>query len=113
APRASRSRHSATWTPPRLAPPPRWRRSAAPRRRRRLAGRLARKPSVARSPVPRLRQRHPPRRSALLVLVVAAPPDTRLVAPLGGAVEPLVHPPESVQCARIGVIDGVDDAVVA
>src|SRR5438552_13673691 len=51
-------------------------------------------------------------RSALVVLVVAAPPDVRLVAPLGGAVEPLVHAPEAVQSARIGGIAVVDDAVL-
>src|SRR5882672_5612029 len=50
-------------------------------------------------------------RSALVVLVVAAPPDALLVAPLGGAVEPLVHAPEAVQSARIGGIGVVDDAV--
>src|SRR5438067_9695383 len=50
--------------------------------------------------------------SALVVLVVAAPPDPRLVAPLGCAVEPLVHAPEAVQSARIGGIGVVDDAVV-
>src|SRR5438309_9373263 len=50
--------------------------------------------------------------SALVVLVVAAPPDARLVAPLGGAVEPLVHPPEAVQSARIGGIGVIDDAVL-
>src|SRR5215210_7194846 len=51
-----------------------------------LAGKLARKPCVVRSPVPRLRQRHPRLRSALVVLVVAAPPDARLVTSLRGAV---------------------------
>src|SRR5207247_2312718 len=51
-------------------------------------------------------------RSALVVLVVAAPPGARLVAPLGGAVEPLVHAPEAVQSARIGGIGVVDDAVL-
>src|SRR5512134_3237286 len=50
--------------------------------------------------------------SAPVVLVVAAPPDARLVAPLGGAVEPLVHAPEGVQSARIGGIGVVDDAVL-
>src|SRR6266536_6483574 len=55
----------------------------------------------------------PPRlRSALVVLVVAAPPDARFVAPLGGAVEPLVHAPEAVQSARIGGIGVIDDAVL-
>src|SRR5215468_4969051 len=56
--------------------------------------------------------RHPPRRSALVVLVVAAPPDARLVPPLGGAVEPLVHAPEAVQAAGIGGIGVVDEAVL-
>src|SRR5262250_1494499 len=72
----------------------------------------ARKPWVVRSPLPRLRQRHPRRGSVLVVLVVAAPPDARLVTPLGGAVEPLVHAPEAVQSARIGGIGVVDDAVL-
>jgi len=38
-------------------------------------------------------------RSALVVLVMAAPPDSRLVAALGGAVEPLVHAPDAVHPA--------------
>src|SRR5713226_1688534 len=54
----------------------------------------------------------PRNRSALVVLVVAAPPDARLVASPGGAVEPLVHAPEAVQSARIGGIGVVDDAVL-
>src|SRR2546425_2179161 len=56
--------------------------------------------------------RQPRRRSALVVLVVAAPPDARLVTPLGCAVEPLVHAPEAVHPARIGGIGVVDDAVL-
>src|SRR5262245_24406512 len=52
------------------------------------------------------------RRSALVVLVVAAPPDARLVTPLGGAVEPLVHAPETVHSARIGGVGVVDSAVL-
>src|SRR5688572_11944898 len=56
--------------------------------------------------------RQPRRRSALVVLVVAAPPDARLVAPLGSAVQPLVHAPEAVHSARIGGIGVVDDAVL-
>src|SRR5450432_4122160 len=51
--------------------------------------------------------------STLAVLVVAAPPDARLVAPLGRAVEPLVHAPEAVESARIGGIGMVDGAVLA
>src|SRR3979409_1660078 len=47
-------------------------------------------------------------RSALLVLIVAAPPDVRLVAPLGCGVEPLIHASEVVQSARIGAIGVVD-----
>src|SRR5207253_9521752 len=47
-----------------------------------------------------------------LVFVVAAPPDARLVAPLGSAVEPLVHAPEGVQSARIRGVGVVDDVVV-
>ena len=61
---------------------------------------------------PAVAPRHPRCRSALVVLVVAAPPDARFVAPLGGAVEPLVHAPEAVQSARISGIGMVDDAVV-
>src|SRR5918996_2539306 len=61
---------------------------------------------------PAVAPRHPRLRSALVVLVMAAPPDARLVAPLGGAVEPLVYAPEAVQSARIGRIGVVDDAVL-
>src|SRR5215470_14781146 len=50
--------------------------------------------------------------SALVVRVVVAPPDALLVAPLGGAVEPLVHAPEAVQPARIGGVAVVDDALL-
>src|SRR5882724_4601209 len=48
----------------------------------------------------------------VVVLVVAAPPVTRLIAPLGSAVQPLPHAPEAVQSARIGRIRVVDDAVL-
>src|SRR5256712_3771369 len=51
-------------------------------------------------------------RSALVVLVVAAPPEARLVAPLGCAVEPLVHAPEAVHSARIGGIGVMDHAIL-
>src|SRR5262245_51484121 len=50
--------------------------------------------------------------SALAVLVVAAPPDAGLVAPLGGTVEPLVHAPEAVHSTRIGGIAVVDAAIL-
>src|SRR2546430_3513222 len=46
-----------------------------------------------------------------LVFVVAAPPDAALVAPLGGAVEPLVHAPEAIESACIGGISVIHDAV--
>src|SRR5204863_1222307 len=61
---------------------------------------------------PAVAARQPRHRSALVVLVVAAPPDARLVAPLGCAVKPLVHAPEAVQSPRIGGIGVVDDAVL-
>src|SRR6266852_2471329 len=61
---------------------------------------------------PAVAPRQQQRRSALVVLVVAASPDARLVAPLGCAVEPLVHAPEAVQSACIGGIGVVDDAVL-
>src|ERR1700722_3684810 len=50
--------------------------------------------------------------SFLVVLVVAAPPVTRLIASLWSAVEPLPHTPEAVQSACIGGIRVVDDAVL-
>src|SRR5262249_10242904 len=51
--------------------------------------------------------------STLVVLVVAAPPDAfTLVAPLGSAVEPLVHTPQAVQAARIGGIGVVGNSVL-
>ena len=43
---------------------------------------------------------------------MAAPPDARLVAAPGGAVEPLIHAPEAIQSARVGGIGVVDDAVL-
>src|SRR5467141_209215 len=61
---------------------------------------------------PAVAPRQPRLRSALVVLVVAAPPEARLVAPLGCAVEPLVHAPKAVQSPRIGGIGVVDDAVL-
>src|SRR2546430_15500055 len=61
-------------------------------------------------PAVALRQRR--FRSALVVLVVLAPPVARLVAPLRRAVEPLVRAPEAVQPARIGGIGVVDDTVL-
>src|SRR5438105_8440816 len=59
---------------------------------------------------PAVAPRQPRLRSALVVLVMAAEPDPRLVTPLGCTVEPLVHPPEAVQPARIRGIGVVDDA---
>src|SRR2546425_10037209 len=50
--------------------------------------------------------------SLFAVLVVAAPPDARLISTLGGAVEPLICAPETVQAARGGRIGGVEDAVL-
>src|SRR6266852_2138361 len=61
---------------------------------------------------PAVAPRQPRLRSALVVLVMAAEPDPRLVAPPGCAIELLVHAPESVQSARIRGIGVVDDAVL-
>src|SRR6266478_9625079 len=52
------------------------------------------------------------RASPFLILVVAAPPDAGFVAPFGGAVEPLVHAPETIQSTRISRIGVVNDAVL-
>src|SRR5688572_24626179 len=49
---------------------------------------------------PAVTPRQPRLRSALVVLVVAAPPDARLVASPGSAVEPLVHAPEDDELCR-------------
>src|SRR2546423_1684136 len=46
----------------------------------------------------------PRRGSAIAVRIVVAQPVARLVAPFGGAIEPLVHTPEAVQPARVGRI---------
>src|SRR5262245_22191363 len=53
---------------------------------------------------------HPP--STLPVLVVPPPPDARLVSPLWRPVQPMVHPPESVQSPRICGIRVIDRAVL-
>src|SRR5690349_86381 len=106
------SRPSPAWTRTRRSLQPRWQRRAALGRQKTLAGKLAREQCVVRSPVPQLPHDNDDFASALDVFVVAAPPDARLVAPLGGAVEPLVHAPEAVQSARIGGIGVVDDAVL-
>ena len=56
---------------------------------------------------------HDPRfRSALVVLVVAAKPESCFVASLGSAVEPLVHSPEPVESACIGGIGVVHNTVL-
>src|SRR6185436_8355981 len=49
---------------------------------------------------------------SLVVLVVAAPPYVRLVAPSGRAIEPLVHRPQAVEPARVRGIGVIDDAVL-
>src|ERR1700752_1408531 len=50
--------------------------------------------------------------SALVVLVVAAPPDAGFVSPLRGAVEPLVHAQKPVQSASVCRVGVIDDAVL-
>src|SRR5688572_7792744 len=47
-----------------------------------------------------------------LVLVVPAPPDSRLVASLGRTIEPLVGAPEGVESPGVGGIRVVDRAVL-
>src|SRR5207248_6040898 len=49
-----------------------------------------------------------------LVFVAAAPPraSARLVASLRRPVEPLIHPPQAVEAARVGGVRVVDDAVL-
>src|SRR5207245_4392607 len=49
---------------------------------------------------------------SLAVLVVAFPPDPRLITSFGCAIEPLVCAPEIVQSARIRRIGVVDDAIL-
>src|SRR3981189_3092215 len=51
-------------------------------------------------------------RAVVRVLVVATPPDALLVAPLGCAVEPLVHAPKTAQSTLIVGVGVVDDAVL-
>src|SRR5205085_11520329 len=45
------------------------------------------------------------------ILVVALPPEARLVTTLWGTVEPLVHAPEAVEPSRITGIGVIDDAI--
>src|SRR5262245_12832937 len=85
---ASAFRPSPTWTCTRRSSPPRSRRRAA-------------------------RTPRGPRRPSALVLVVAAPPEAVLVAAQRRAIEPLVHPPEAVQPARVRGVGVVDGAVLA
>src|SRR5258708_39602043 len=61
---------------------------------------------------PAVAPRQPRLRSALVVLVVAAPPEARLIAPAGCAVEPLVHAPEAVQPARVRPVGVVYDPIL-
>src|SRR5207302_812657 len=60
--------------------------------------------------------RAPRRRLELraVVFVAAAPPraSARLVASLRRPVEPLIHPPQAVEAARVGGVRVVDDAVL-
>src|SRR5512133_4387274 len=50
--------------------------------------------------------------NSVVVLVMATPPGAGLVAAERRPVEPLVHPPEPVEPARIGGVRVVDDAVL-
>ena len=59
---------------------------------------------------PAVAPRHPRRRSALVVLVAAAPPDASLVAPVGGAVGPGTGVPDARGTAR-AIPSGADSRV--
>src|SRR5205823_8338260 len=50
--------------------------------------------------------------SSLVVLVMTAPPEPRLVAPLGRAVEPLVHAPEAVHPALVRGVGVVHNPIL-
>src|SRR6266571_8890012 len=50
--------------------------------------------------------------SLAVVLVMAAPPEPRLVAPLGRAVEPLVHAPEAVHPALVRGVGVIDNPIL-
>src|SRR5260370_996028 len=108
--------------PPDLRRAPRWRpwracppsvRTVRPNVSRTLAPRGW---PLPRRPAPRGRRRLPgklPRLgSAFGVLVVPGPQGTLVIAPPGGAIEPLVHAPEAVEAARVGRIGVVHDAVL-
>src|SRR5205823_11204616 len=69
-------------------------------------------PKMAASSRSSLRPTCQGKHSSFFVLIVAAPPEARFVAPLGCAIEPLIHAPEAVHSARIGGIGVVHDAVV-
>src|SRR5580704_821959 len=47
-----------------------------------------------------------------VVLVVAPPPDARLVAALGSAIEPLVSAPQRIEPSRIGRVRVIDRAIL-
>src|SRR4029077_20268993 len=96
--RASAFRPSPTSIRTRRLSPLCWQRTAAPRCQRMFVEKLAGKSCVV--------------SSVLIVLVVAEPPDSGLVASLRSAVEPLVHTPETVQSPRIGRVGVVDDALL-
>src|SRR5436309_1523766 len=50
--------------------------------------------------------------SLAVVLVMAAPPEPRLIAPLGRAVEPLVHAPEAVHPALVRGVGVVHNPIL-
>lgn len=52
--------------------------------------------------------------SARIVFVVAAPPkiDISIIASLRGAIEPLIHSPESIHSARVSRVSVIDNSVL-
>src|SRR5215472_760449 len=50
--------------------------------------------------------------SLLAILVVTLPPEARLVASFGCAIEPLIHSPDAIHSTRVGGIGVVDHAIL-
>ena len=67
--------------------------------------------TVAHHSFPIIRFAWPPLASISHVLVMPPKPGPRFVPPIRRPVEPLVHPPERVEAARVGGVSVVDDAV--
>lgn len=67
--------------------------------------------TVAHHSFPIIRFAWPPLASISHVLVMPPKPRPRFVPPIRRPVEPLVHPPERVEAARVGGVSVVDDTI--